>query len=221
MGDPAVTIYEHINFQSKTVIHAAKSVLFNARDFLFRYTYTGYLFYVLERKIGIGNSARKDHSLRIKSQALSKDWLDESVDPDFESEIQTRMAAYIRYIQMTRAVLKELNIEHLHVIQPMSLWDRHQMSPRDQVLKDRLSASKFIDRKVNPEKRAQYILASLQRELKSRNINHMDFSGIFPNDVDVYTDGIHYNDLGNRIIAEALVETIDSHYLNDANASTH
>jgi hypothetical protein len=73
----------------------------------------------------------------------------------------------------------------------------------------------YRKKKKDMLQRATYFWDKVDSELRKTKIAYYDFRGVFSDNTKVYADYVHYNDEGNRQIAEAIYrELISSNVLD-------
>ena len=194
-----------------------KNLVYNMTSFT-EYTYTRF---VVEKGVSFlmgkaGSTSHSDILTNIKRIAGNYPYEKvDYIDKGFEKELDQKILFYINYVQQTNALVAGMGKKYFYILQPI-LYTESRILPQTE--KEALEYTRFAHyRKKEKDmfQRASYFWDKVDSELRKTKITYYDFRGVFSDNTKVYADYVHYNDEGNRQIAEAIYrELISSHVLD-------
>jgi len=114
---------------------------------------------------------------------------------------------------MTNSLLSGMGIDYIFFLQPQLLTESRKLPEHEDMARKMIRRVIFLREGVDAAKRRKYFFREMDKMFSNSKINYVNLMDIFPDNVEVYSDHIHYNDTGNEIIARKMFETIESNKL--------
>lgn len=150
-----------------------------------------------------------NNTIEIYGKPNGPDPVTAKEDNQFMEAYDQNVNYFLRYTQMTQSAVMSLGAKYVFFLQPRLAVEKRRLTPNQREALD-IAQRAVMDRNGHDYvKRAKYFWEKTASVFQANGIHFVDLSNIFPDDTETYYDPIHYNDLGNRIIAERLFSFIE------------
>ncbi len=205
MNESSHRLFELANGELRSVSYPTVVMINNLKRRFYRYTFLGWSFFQLEswarRQTEFADQEQLGKS--IEQLQSGSDWKERILDQGWRDEVRRGVEYYTSYVSMTKAATVSRGIRHLQVFQPSGVWDG-MLSKADQALTNEFVARRYLAGGENIERRGRSFASQALAAMNALS-NVIDMRGVFDGNQQYYTDGVHYNDAGNKVIAGQLL----------------
>lgn len=127
---------------------------------------------------------------------------------NLEIEMREKILYTTSYIKQANALVSGMGKKYYYILQPTLLTDTRKLPPMEKealnIVKSEFSKKMGVD----IVRHADYFWKGVDENLRNSSINYYNFTNIFPDKEEVYSDYVHYNDYGNLLIAKKLYQIL-------------
>lgn len=176
----------------------------------------------------VGGSALLKNTIEIYGNGLSSQILDSLLhlrnsEKDFEIQsgsqggvpsadreetLDMLSKAYARYIAAQKAVLGAVGVQFLCVYQPHLALEKKSLTKSEWISKRIMEIGFASKYKINMSENFNFFKKCAEKHFKEFGVDWSDATQVFRSATDTYWDPVHYNEKGNQVIAEFIVQNL-------------